>query len=332
MIARELESRGGNAPGSSILADTAIGTRLERIYQGLSAWGLVLDGEFDYLADLVAGLVLADLTDVADALAPVSGDVLQFDGSQWTAAAVSGIGGSISHATLLNLTAPADDHTQYHTDARALTWLNTKGINELSDVVISAAADDRFLRHNGTNWVDEAVAVYLKTGDTGTGVHDFGGATSLEIPNGAGGTTVDATGEVCVDSTSKTLNFFDGTSERTLNPEDSKSVTIETPTLNDSISVFFTNKAITITKMVAVLVGSATPSVAWTVRHSTDRSATGNEVVTGGTTTTSVSTGSVVTSFNDATVPADSFVWVVVGTVTGTVGQIHLTVFYNGDA
>lgn len=161
---------------------------------------------------------------------------------------------------------------------------------------------------------------------------DLGGKTSVEIPNGAGGTTVDAAGEVCVDTTSKTLNFYDGAAEAVLSPVQSKSITVESPGAAEDLSMFYTDDAITITKIVAVLVGSSTPSVTWTVRHHTDRSNAGNEVVTGGTTTTSVSTGSVVTSFNDATVPADSFVWLETTAQSGTVGQINITVFYRQDA
>jgi hypothetical protein len=298
------------AAGIGELPSTAADGDFLRYDSGLDAW----------VADTAA---LADLSDVGP-LTPGTGDVLRYNGTVWTHSAQSGI----DHGSLGGLA--DDDHTQYHNDTRALTWLNTKGITELSDVVITAAADDKFLRHNGSNWVDEAVSVYLKTGDTGTGAHDFGGASSLEIPNGAGGTTVDATGEVCVDSTSKTLNFYDGSSERVLDPDRSKSVTIETPTDADAITVFRCNAAITVTKMVAVIVGGT--SAVFTVRHSTDRSATGNEVVTGGTTCSSTTTGTVVTSFNDATIPTDSFVWVDMGTITGTVTQFHVTVFYNRDA
>jgi hypothetical protein len=51
--------------------------------------------------------------------------------------------------------------------------------------------------------VDAAIAkvnIALATGDTFTGVHDFGGATSLEIPNSAT-PTVDAIGEIALDTT-----------------------------------------------------------------------------------------------------------------------------------
>lgn len=155
---------------------------------------------------------------------------------------------------------------------------------------------------------------------------------SLALPQGAGGTTVNASGEVCVDTTSKTINFYDGAVEKVLTPIQSKSITIESPTSAEDISLFYTDDAITITKIVAVLVGSATPSVTWTLRHGTDRSATGTEAVTSGTTTTSITSGSVVTSFNDATVVADAFLWIETTAQSGTVGQINITVFYTQDA
>jgi hypothetical protein len=110
-----------------------------------------------------------------------------------------------------------------------------------------------------------------------------------------------------------------------------KSIAVELPTNAEDIGWFYTDIAITVTKLAAVLVGSSTPSVTWTVRHSTDRSATGNEVVTSGTTTTSVTTGSVVTSFNDATIPADSWVWLETTAKSGTVNQIIVSLEYTED-
>lgn len=111
-----------------------------------------------------------------------------------------------------------------------------------------------------------------------------------------------------------------------------KSITVEDPGSAEDISMFFTNRAITITEMRAVLIGSSTPSVTWTVRHyATDRSNAGNEVVTSGTTTTSTSTGSDVTSFNDATIPADSYVWLETTAQSGTVTEFNLTIVYTLD-
>ncbi len=110
-----------------------------------------------------------------------------------------------------------------------------------------------------------------------------------------------------------------------------KSITVEDPTNAEDISMFFTTEAITVTKLAAVLTGSATPSVTWTVRHHTDRNNAGNEVVTSGTTTTSTTTGSIVTSFNDATIPADSFVWLETVAQSGTVDSITISITYTID-
>ena len=164
-----------------------------------------------------------------------------------------------------------------------------------------------------------------------TGIHDFGSVTSMEVPNGAGGTLLDAAGEVDVDTTSATFNFHDGVGERVINPVLNKAFTIKSPTATEDTTLWSDDKAITITKIIVVLVGT-TPSVTWTIRHGTDRSLAGAEVVTGGTTTTSITTGDVVTTFNDATVVADSFVWLETTAQSGTVDSLNVTIFYRQDA
>jgi hypothetical protein len=58
----------------------------------------------------------------------------------------------------------------------------------------------------------------LNTGDTGTGIYDFGGATSFEIPNG--GPTVDTTGEIGVDTTSDQFLYFGASTKRVIQPFD----------------------------------------------------------------------------------------------------------------
>ncbi len=109
-----------------------------------------------------------------------------------------------------------------------------------------------------------------------------------------------------------------------------KSITVENPTAAEDISMFFCNKAITIAEMRAVVRGT-TPSQTWTIRHGTDRNAVGAEVVTGGTTTTSQTTGSDVTAFNDPTIVVDSFVWLETTAQTGTVDELAITLFYTED-
>lgn len=111
---------------------------------------------------------------------------------------------------------------------------------------------------------------------------------------------------------------------------DSKAIVVENPTATEDLSFYFTNIAITITKMNIALVGT-TPSLTVTVRHAADRSATGNEVVTGGTVVTSTTTGQDITSFNDATIPANSHIWIETTAKSGTVTSLILTIFYDED-
>lgn len=111
-----------------------------------------------------------------------------------------------------------------------------------------------------------------------------------------------------------------------------KAITVENPGAAEDLTMFFTDVAITVTQLNAVLAnGSSTPSVTWTIRHASDRSAAGTEVVTGGTTTTSISTGSEVTSFDDATIPAGSWVWLETTAQSGTVPELHVSVRYTID-
>lgn len=113
-------------------------------------------------------------------------------------------------------------------------------------------------------------------------------------------------------------------------PTLSFSKSLENPSATEDASIGATPVAITITKMYAVLVGSSTPSVTWTIRHGTDRSAAGAEVVTGGTTTTAIN-GSTVTSFNDATIVADSYIWLETTAQSGTVLELLVTIIYTED-
>ncbi len=111
-----------------------------------------------------------------------------------------------------------------------------------------------------------------------------------------------------------------------------KSITVEDPSSSEDLTMFFTDRAITINEMEAVLAnGASTPSVTWKIFHHTDRSNAGNAVVTAGTTTTSVSTGSIVTSFNDATIPANSWVWIETTAQSGTVPELHVTIQFTED-
>src|SRR5574343_480737 len=103
-----------------------------------------------------------------------------------------------------------------------------------------------------------------------------------------------------------------------------KGVTVLLPVTNDEITLFRARAAMTITKLVAVGGGFT-----YTVRKAADRSATGTEVVTGGSTVTSTTTGDAVTSFNSASIAAGDYVWLKLTSVTGTPASFNLTMEYT---
>lgn len=73
-------------------------------------------------------------------------------------------------------------------------------------------ANTRFILGDSAvlNLVDDSLALRgLKAGETWAGVHDYGGASSLEIPNGTNPTT-DAVGEWAWDTDDSAGEFFDG--------------------------------------------------------------------------------------------------------------------------
>ena len=314
------------------------GTDLQVLTNGIGASGIILDAEDDTLEIKGSGVLQATFDTTG--LNLVSGDVYKINATEVLSATTLGTAvvtssltsvGTIAtgtwSATEIAVNKGGTGQTTY-TNGQLLIG-NTTG-NTLAKATLTQGTGMTITNGTGSITLDVTDNYLLNTGDIGTGVYDFGGATSFEVPNGAGGTTVDAAGEVCIDTTTGTLNFYDGSVERALNPLLSKSIVIESPTATEDLTFFHTEDAITITIMRAVCVGT-TPSVTWTIRHHTDRSNAGNEVVTSGSVTTSTTTGSDITTFNDATIPADSFVWIETTAQSGTVTNIGITLHYTMD-
>jgi hypothetical protein len=82
--------------------------------------------------------------------------------------------------------------------------------------------------------------------------------------------------------------------------------------------------------MHAVLLGSAGQSVTWTVRYSADRNAVGTEVVIGGTTTTSITTGDTIVALDAPSIPSGSWVWLETTAQSGIVDALTVTLVYEG--
>jgi hypothetical protein len=104
-----------------------------------------------------------------------------------------------------------------------------------------------------------------------------------------------------------------------------RSLSVYAPTTSDSITLFYTPVALTISRISAVLRGSSTPSVTYNLNYGTNRSS-GTLVFTSGTTVTSTTTATVVTSFNNSSIPAGGFLWLTASAVSGTVDELSVSV------
>lgn len=99
---------------------------------------------------------------------------------------------------------------------------------------------------------------------------------------------------------------------------------IENPGASER-TVWFRNYVATeIDAIHAVLKGSSTPSVTFTIRYDADRSATGTELLTSGRTVTNTTIG-VNYPPDVTTIPAGVWVWVETSAQSGTVEELSIT-------
>ena len=124
----------------------------------------------------------------------------------------------------------------------------------------------------------------------------------------------------------------DGTDVAWKTREKIVSITIENPTASEDIAICFFFSAVTIKEIQATVVGTS-PSVTIDPYHNTSRSGGGGatDILASATAITNTTTGQNLTSFNDATIPADS--WLVLKTTaqTGTVTELQVTFRYTYD-
>ena len=157
------------------------------------------------------------------------------------------------------------------------------------------------------------------------GAVDFGGFTSFEVPNAAGGTTVNATGEVCVDSTAGSLNFFDGTAERVLHPQWSKSFYLEVPVAADDLPIHRFDQAVTLTKVVFAITGGTN----WVGQLQEADDAQGTSAADTQASDSTVTGTTTVTSFSNASFDAGDYARLKTTSVSGSVTWLHVTFYYR---
>ena len=141
----------------------------------------------------------------------------------------------------------------------------------------------------------------------------------LNLPSGLSASGATFTGNISAPNIANSVNGLTGSVKIP------RSLSVYAPTTSDSITLFYTPVDLTISRISAVLRGSSTPSVTYNLNYGTSRSS-GTLVFTSGTTVTSTTTATVVTSFNNSSIPAGGFLWLTASAVSGTVDELSVSV------
>ena len=138
-------------------------------------------------------------------------------------------------------------------------------------------------------------------------------------------------GDFWYQATDEFIRYQDSAKTVSLTGIGRKSILVEDPTSSEDLTMWFTEEAVTVRQVEAVLRGSSTPSVTISVMHNTDRNAAGNNVLTAATAITSTTTGDSPAIGGDVTIPANSFVWLETSAQSGTVDELNVTIKFTED-
>lgn len=108
-----------------------------------------------------------------------------------------------------------------------------------------------------------------------------------------------------------------------------KSISIDTPTGADNLTMFYTTRPIEVKQLISVVTGTGGPSVTWSIRFSANRNASGTEVLPGGITTTSIGLAQINSNFPNSHIPAGSFLWFTSTGVTGNPTALDVTLVFQ---
>lgn len=101
-----------------------------------------------------------------------------------------------------------------------------------------------------------------------------------------------------------------------------KSVTIANPTGAENLTLFYVNSEVTVQQLTLSVKGT-TPSIEVDIQYATSPEGSGTSLITGGSVITSAS---VVTTFDNAVIPANSYVRLVTSSMSGTVTELAVSI------
>ena len=111
-----------------------------------------------------------------------------------------------------------------------------------------------------------------------------------------------------------------------------KSITVENPTASiENIVMFYTDVAITITNIYATRLGGTSVTIQPQYRVNRDGTSTNTNILSSATAITNTTTAQNLTSFSNASVPANRFVVLTTTAISGSPTELHLTIKYTVD-
>ena len=200
------------------------------------------------------------------------------------------------------------------------------------DAISCDVADDNLISEDCFGDVldsGEIEDIYLfNTGDVGTGAYDFGGADSVEIPNGTA-PTVNAAGEIAVDTTDSQFVYYNA-AEIVLSPHKGPAIVIESPADADNFLLGKMQDSITITDIHCIV--DPADSAESAVIDIQERNSTGDSPATVDAPITCDNDGAEDDgSLSNGTIDAGDWWSIDIGTVTGTVTQVVVSIYFTID-
>jgi hypothetical protein len=107
-------------------------------------------------------------------------------------------------------------------------------------------------------------------------------------------------------------------------PGPPKSLTIAYPVAGDNLTLFYTQSSTTLVQVVAILRGTSSPSVTYSLKYAANRSSAGT-AATASTTVSSTTTAAIATLQN-MPIPANNFLWLEISGISGNPTELSITV------
>ena len=111
-------------------------------------------------------------------------------------------------------------------------------------------------------------------------------------------------------------------------PQGPTGITLAYPLAGDKLPLLHAASALTIAEVRALVAGTS-PLVSFTIRYGPDFSAAGTAIRVAAMSATSTSSGDSWSSFDNAVVPAGSWLWIVVDAASGTALSLHVSLRFS---